>query len=216
MSHVPRKNKEYLAFTRNIHEQIALNLTIWKVDQTLANDFFSKDDAAQAADLINSNSEFSCRHTAKIAQYTMADLKSFMGPFTNALLGNLNIPDEEIEALGLRPRHPGKHEPIPQPREDVMVGLVTGHHHDVDAYFSTLQHGQPTKHITDHRKHHGFILRYKVDGDTEWRFLISIRKHRTLVFNDADEGKYLHAQAAWLNPRLEAGPWSEEVIVLIN
>jgi hypothetical protein len=37
-----------------------------------------------------------------------------------------------------------------------------------------------------------------------------------LIFTDAEEGKHIRLQGAWINPRIQNGPWSEEVRELIN
>jgi hypothetical protein len=42
------------------------------------------------------------------------------------------------------------------------------------------------------------------------------RLHYTLIFTDAEEGKHIRIQGAWINPRIQNGPWSEEVRELIN
>ena len=139
---VPTRNHEYLAFVKNIHEKIALYFPEWKIEQEITNQLFALDDAAQAAYQINANPEHKCKHTAAVLKYAMVDLKSFMSTFINLLLGNLNVPDDELEAMGLRPRHPGAHIPIPQPHENPALEGVTGQHHDVDFYASTIQYGQ--------------------------------------------------------------------------
>ncbi|MDR2119915.1 MAG: hypothetical protein LBP64_03450 [Tannerella sp.] len=44
----------------------------------------------------------------------------------------------------------------------------------------------------------------------------STRLHMTLLFDEADEGKHVTFTAAWINPRLQHGPWSDAIKVLIN
>jgi hypothetical protein len=101
------------------------------------------------------------------------------------------------------------------PTEAPVLTAVVGQHHDVTTYVSTLQHGHPTEYLKD-GKYAGFILKYLMDGETQWQSIISTKLHYTLIFTDAEEEKYIRLQAAWVNPRIQNGPWSEEVRELIN
>ncbi|MDR3196242.1 MAG: hypothetical protein LBU34_00095, partial [Planctomycetaceae bacterium] len=120
-----------------------------------------------------------------------------------------------IVSMGLRPRKHVAHQPIPVPNEAPVLSAIVGQHHDVTLYVSTLQHGHPTEFLKD-GKYAGFVLKYLVDGETQWQTLISTQLHYTLIFSDADEGKHIRLEAAWVNPRMQNGPWSEEVRELIN
>jgi hypothetical protein len=57
---------------------------------------------------------------------------------------------------------------------------------------------------------------FQIDGETQWQTIVSTKLHYTLIFTDAEEGKYIRLQAAWVTPRIQNGPWSEEVRELIN
>jgi hypothetical protein len=59
-------------------------------------------------------------------------------------------------------------------------------------------------------------LKYLIDGENQWQSIVSTRLHYTLIFTDAEEGKYIRIQGAWVNPRMQNGPWSEEVRELVN
>ncbi|MDR3197454.1 MAG: hypothetical protein LBU34_06240, partial [Planctomycetaceae bacterium] len=82
-------------------------------------------------------------------------------------------------------------------------------------YVSTLQHAHPTQFISD-TKYGGFLLRYKFEGETVWKTLISTKLHYTLSFTEEEVGKCIAMQAAWVNTRMQPGPWSDEVKVIIN
>jgi hypothetical protein len=60
------------------------------------------------------------------------------------------------------------------------------------------------------------MLRYKIEGDADYRTVISTRLHHTLFFEQIDEGKRISLSAAWVNPRLEPGPWCEEMAEVIG
>jgi hypothetical protein len=133
--------------------------------------------------------------------------------FINFLESNTRVPDEALAAMSLRPRHPHAHQPKPAPAEAPVLTVITGQHHDLTAYVSTLQHGHPTEYLG---AYHGFLLKYQFEGETEVHQLVSTRKHRTLIFDEKSEGKYIKLSAAWVNTRIEPGPWSEEVRELVN
>jgi hypothetical protein len=60
------------------------------------------------------------------------------------------------------------------------------------------------------------MLRYKKEGDADYKTVVSTRLHHTLFFERDDEGKRVTLSAAWVNPRLEAGPWSDEISEVIG
>ncbi|MDR1414461.1 MAG: hypothetical protein LBI96_01505 [Odoribacteraceae bacterium] len=66
------------------------------------------------------------------------------------------------------------------------------------------------------RSYHGFVFRYLVEGQKEWREEQSTRLKAMLEFSPEDEGKRLTGVAAWMNLRLQRGLWSDEAAVLIN
>jgi hypothetical protein len=53
-------------------------------------------------------------------------------------------------------------------------------------------------------------------GSEGWEQVNTTRKHYTLIFDDGAEGRHLLVRAAWLNPRLQPGPWSDTDRKLIN
>ena len=218
MSHkIPRKTKEFLAFTRNIHEKVALNLTVWKIDQTIANRLFTLDDAAQEADIQNSNPEKKCQKTGADLRDAIGALRSFMSEFINLLLGTPTVPDNELDAMGIRPRHPKHHEPISPTMDPLELSVRPVMHGVLDINVSTLQHGHPTEHLTNNRRNFGFIMLYHYEGETKVHVFLSRRKHRTLKIDNPElVGKRVYAVAAWLNPSLDIGPWSEEAVAIIN
>ncbi|MDR2359653.1 MAG: hypothetical protein LBD87_07660, partial [Prevotellaceae bacterium] len=59
-------------------------------------------------------------------------------------------------------------------------------------------------------------VRYRKEDCEEWHSGYSTRLHTDLFFNGEDSGKRLILMAAWINPRLQQGPWSNEITVLIN
>jgi hypothetical protein len=213
--YMPRKDAEFIAWTKTIYRDCSENAPTWQLDTTLLNQFNDLVVTATAAYENNADKELRNRATVKLKDAAFLALKLFLSTYINTLEGNNNIPDEAIESMGLRPRHPHAHQPIPVPTEAPVLTAIVGQHHDVTVYASTLQHGHPTAFLKD-GKYAGFMLKYLMDGETQWQSIVSTRLHYTLIFTDADEGKYIRLQAAWVNPRMQNGPWSEEVRELIN
>jgi hypothetical protein len=132
----------------------------------------------------------------------------------NTLEGNSRVPDSAIELMGLRPRHPHAHQPLPRPAEQVVIS-VRRQHDEITVYVSRPEHDQPTSTVGP-AHYHGFALRYKIEGDADYRTVISTRLHHTLFFGQEDEGKRVTLSAAWVNPRLEPGPWCEEITEIVG
>jgi hypothetical protein len=212
---MPVKDAEFIAWAKTIYRDCAENSGTWMLDPNLLNQFHELLLIATSTYESNADKELRNRATVKAKDAAFATLKLFLSTYVNTLEGNTNIPDEAIESMGLRPRHSHAHQPIPVPTDAPVLTAIVGQHHDVTTYASTLQHGHPTEFLKD-GKYAGFVLKYLVDGETQWQTVVSTRLHYTLIFTDAEEGKYIRIQGAWINPRIQNGPWSEEVRELIN
>jgi hypothetical protein len=213
--YMPAKDGEFISWASTIFNDCSQHSSEWQLDMTLIHQFDSLLSEAKTAFDVNSNKELKNKSTVSLKNASFLALKQFLSAYTNTLEGNLSVPDEALTAMGLRPRHPHSHQPLPVPTDVPVLTAVVGQHHDVIVYASTLQHGHPTAHLKD-GKYAGFLLRYKLEGSEQWQSLISTKLHHTLIFNDGDEGKHLFMQAAWVNPRMQNGPWSEEVKELVN
>jgi hypothetical protein len=212
---MPSKDGEFIAWTANIYEECAKHATEWVLSMPLLTQFGTLYEIANSTYLVNSNKEHRNKATATAKDAAFLALKQFLTSFVNLLEGNLSVPDEAIDAMGLRPRHKHANQPIPVPTETPVLTAVVGQHHDIVVYISTLQHGHPTAHLRN-GIFAGFILKYKVEGEEQWQTVISTKLHHTLIFSENEEGKHILLQAAWVNPRIQNGPWSEEVQELIN
>jgi hypothetical protein len=82
-------------------------------------------------------------------------------------------------------------------------------------YVARPEHDQPTSGIAPHQ-YHSFMVRYKFEGDADYKTVVSTRLHHTLFFGRDDEGKRVTLSAAWVNPRLEPGPWSDDISEVIG
>jgi hypothetical protein len=155
------------------------------------------------------------KNTAALKRETFAELRVFLSTYVYVLLANTNVPDEAIDGMGLPPRKHHFHGPLPEPDEAPEQTAIVGQHHDVTVYVAVAILGQPVEYLAK-KGYHGFIIRYRREDETEWRERYSTRLHLTLYFDAEDQGKNLHIIVAWINPRLQHGPWSDETVTMIN
>jgi hypothetical protein len=212
-----RKDNDLLAQVKNIESTCRKHMepADWNINVNLMDQLSTRLSAANSAYAVNIDPSHKNHDSAAVKQAAFASLKRTLSVFVNALEGNLKVPDDALDSMQLRPRHPGSHQPQPVPDETPVLTVLTGQHHDITVYVSTLQHGHPTEFL-DQKNYYGFLLKYQFEGETNPKEIVSTRKHKTLRFDESKEGQYLKLQAAWLNPRIEPGPWSEEVRELIN
>jgi hypothetical protein len=62
----------------------------------------------------------------------------------------------------------------------------------------------------------GFTVRWRLEGETQDHTETVERLHLTLHFAREDEGKKVILSAAWVNPRLEPGPFSPDVTEILG
>jgi hypothetical protein len=213
--YAPKDDAGFIAWAGTIHRTCTEHAAVWNLDMEQMAQFDTLYEVAETKYRINTNLDLKNRVTVNAKNAAFVALKSFLSMFVDALEGNLSVPDEALNDMALRSRHPGAHQPIGIPTEAPVLTVVVGQHHDVTLYVSTLQHGHPTQFLKD-GKYAGFLLKYLIEGETEWQTVISTKLHYTLIFTDDEEGKQITLKAAWLNPRMQNGPWSEKVTELIN
>jgi hypothetical protein len=145
----------------------------------------------------------------------IAALRSFLRLFVPTLRANEAIDDSYLGILRLPPRKRHARQPLPPPGEEPEVNVLTKQGHEIRVYVSTPNYGHPSVSAT-RKAYHGFVVRYRKEGDAEWKDAYSTRLHTDIRFQDEDKGKRITIMAAWINPRLQHGPWSYEMHVLIN
>ena len=211
----PVRDAEFIGWAWGVYEKCASHITDWKLDTSLMQRLSSLVTRARTTYLENLDPAKSNKTTSADKQVAFVQLRRFMSTFTNLLLANENVDDNDIKSMGLPSREHHYHEPLPVPPDAPEVLAVTGLHHDVTVYVSIPQLGAPSEFVK-RKKYYGFLLQYRLDGEVEWREVYSTRLHQTVILNDEDEAKYLEVRAAWINPRLQKGPWSDVTRVLIN
>jgi hypothetical protein len=134
--------------------------------------------------------------------------------FINSLLANDKVPDEALAEMNIRPRHPGRHEPIPAPTDFPILTLSAPARQTVHIYLSEAQQGAP-HHYLSTPTHHAARLRWHFADGEEIHYEDLTQKKYILTLNAEAVGKIIVAYACWLNPRLQPGPWSSTQSILI-
>ena len=211
----PIKDADFIAWALNIDYACTTRQTEWQLDSTQVVQLNTLVTNADAAYRENKNPETASRRTAANKRVAFAVLRAFLGTYVNILVADEHISESDLEAMGLPSRERHYHEPLPEPAEAPEVTAVVGQHHDITVYVAIPQLGHPSEFLTK-KGYHGFVVRYRKEGDAEWIEEHSTRLHITLLFDAGDEGKHIALTAAWINPRIQHGPWSDEISVLIN
>jgi hypothetical protein len=211
----PTKDGDLIAWTKNIREQSTTHAAAWGLSNEDTSELNTRTEEARLAYEANENPETANRQTSKRKKVAFKQLKEFMSYFTNKLEYNRLVPDDAIEAMGLRPRDHQAHQPDPPPTEKPQINVVTGQHHDISIYASVPEYGHAVESLT-RQGYYGFKVRFRIEGEETWHEQSSTRLQMTLVFDEACEGKHVELEAAWINPRLQEGPLSDKIRALIN
>jgi hypothetical protein len=205
---------QFIAFANTINSQCKEHKTEWNIDNAKLTTFDSLLSTANDAYETNSNKATKNAVTVANKNSAIAELKRFLGSFITYIEINDSVPDAAIEAMGLRPRHRTARQPLARPNEQLLLS-VKKLHDEMIVYAQRPEHGQSTTSVAPTR-YHGFILRYRIDGDEQYQIAISTRLRHTIRFDRANEGKRVFLSAAWVNPRLENGPWCNEISEIIG
>jgi hypothetical protein len=209
-----KSDAQFLAQANTINEQCHQHEPDWQIDpnRLMTYDMFLGN--ANNAYAANNNEVTKNAITSATKKAAFGELKHFMGPFIDYLEVNTSVPDTALEYMGLRSRQHHAHQPLPRPEEAPVIS-VRRLHDELTVYVAQPEHDQPTAGVAL-RQYHSFMLRYKFEGDADYKMVVSTRLHHTLFFERDDEGKRLSLSAAWVNPRLEPGPWSDEISEIIG
>jgi hypothetical protein len=205
---------EFLAHANTINDQCTQHLQKWQLDAERVTTLTTLTTAANMAYAANIDKATRNLTTSAHKNAAFGELKHFLPIFVDYLEGNLSVPDEALEIMGLRPRQHHASEPLPPPTEEPVLTTVR-HHGQITAYVALQEHGQPTQ--STKRKHYrGFKLRWRFKGETVYHTEISTRLHCTIFFDQEDAAKIVEISAAWINPRLQEGPWSDVITEVVE
>jgi hypothetical protein len=212
-STLSKPDAQFLAQSNDINSQCNAHKTEWGIDLDLLTKFDTLLGNANTTYSLNINPRTANLDTSTNKKVAFGELKHFMGTFIDYLEVNMKVPDAAILSMGLRPREHHDHQPLPPPEDHVILSIVHNHN-SITAYASRPEHDHPTSGVGP-KRYHGFMLRYKVEGDAKYQNEVSTRLHHTIYFDHADVGKKVFISAAWVNPRLQPGPWSDELTEII-
>jgi hypothetical protein len=204
---------DFLAQAKNINHQCHLHGE-WGVDPMRLAQLDALLATAESAYEANKDPALKNAATAIAKRAAFAELKNFLSLFINYLEGNTSVPDDAIELMGLRPRHPQAHQPLPAPNTPPVI-TVRKQHGEITVYAAQPEHDQPTSGVAPVH-YHGFLLYYKFEGEAEYKSVVSTRLHHILYPGPEDDGKRILLKAAWVNSRMQHGPWSNEISEIIG
>lgn len=213
-SFLEKPDGQFIASANTIKDQCTQHAGEWQIDQERLNTLTVLTTNANTA--YNANSDRATRNhiTATNKKAAFAELKHFLSLFINYLEGNLSVPDEALAIMGLRSREHHAHQPYDRPDETPATKVVR-QHDEMTLYVSRAVQGQPTQ-STTRPGYRGFKIRWRFEDETVYRTDISTRLHYTLHFDRQDEGRRVVIAVAWVNPRLEEGPWSEDIVEVVG
>jgi hypothetical protein len=213
-STLSKPDAPFLALANGINEQCTEHATEWGLSPTRLSTLNTLTQKANTTYAANNDRPTRNLITTANKRAAFNELKHFLGPFIDYLESNLDVPDDALAYMGLRSRTRHAHEPLAAPTEAPVVS-ITARHGEIVVYVARPEHGHPT-HSARMRNYHGFKLRWRFEGETEDRTELSTRLRHTLRFHRDDEGKRVVLAAAWVNPRLEAAPWSEDRPIVVS
>jgi hypothetical protein len=209
-STLQKPDAQFVAMANNINTECTAHAGNWQLDPADLSALQALTANANTAYAANSNLSTKNRITVAEKQYAFAELKRFLSFFIKTLIGNKHIPDEALTVMELPPRKRHFRLPLPPPTDAPVISVVRLHD-EMRVYVSRPKHDHPVGAV----KHHGFMLRWKKEDD-DYQTVISTRRSHTLCFERADERKRVLLSAAWVNPRLQPGPWSEEIMEIVG
>jgi hypothetical protein len=211
----PTKDGEFLVWGENIYTRCDTNQVLWGINKDDVVTLGTLVGNARTAYTNNSNREFKNHRTASYKAACFKALSDFLAAFTNVLEGTLTVPDADIVSMNLRPRENHAHLPKPVPTKAPFLTVINTEAAEIRASVSVEQHGHPVSSLGD-LGYGGFVFRYQIEGETEWHEVTSTSLSTTVKFGENQRSKRLTCVASWVNPRLERGPHSTEVKLIIS
>lgn len=186
----------------------------WKIPDEFIVQLTSLTQHANAAYEDNSDLATKNRTTSTAKKMAFKNLKHFLGSFIKYLQGNLLVPNDALERMGLPSRVHHARRALPRPYEAPVIS-TTKQRDEITVHVARPAHEQHL-HTISKTGYYGFKLRYKKDGDPAYKEEIVTKLHATIRFQREDDGKKVVIAAAWVNPTMQEGPWSQDVTEIIG
>jgi hypothetical protein len=214
LSTLQKPDAQFIAEAKLINAQVHLHEVDWGTDPQRVFQFDNLLGSAVNSYEANLDPAMKNAATAIAKRADFAELKNFLSLFIDYLEGNTLVPDAALETMGLRPRHPQAHQPLPAPPYPPVI-TVRKQHGEITVYAARTEHDHPTDTVGPVH-YHGFLLYYKFEGEAEYKSVVSTRLHQTLYPGPEDDGKRILLKAAWVNSRMQHGPWSNEISEIVG
>ncbi|MDR1303687.1 MAG: hypothetical protein LBK76_00540 [Verrucomicrobiales bacterium] len=213
---IPTKPIELIGYTRNITERCRENQAPakWNIPGDKLAQLEELVTKAQTAFDHNNDKATKNHQTAAALRGAIKELHDTLVKFIDGLLFNDQVPDTAIAEMNIRPRHPGKHEPLPVPANAPVVTLTAPARQTLHVYLADAQEGAPHTYLST-PGYHGAKLRWHFTDGEEVHYEDISKKQHTLTFTPEAVGQTVQLDACWLNPRLQPGPWSDPQTKLI-
>ncbi|MDR1146676.1 MAG: hypothetical protein LBK71_11155, partial [Verrucomicrobiales bacterium] len=213
---IPAKPIELIGYTRAIAERCRENQapTKWNIPGAQLARLEESVTKAQTAFDTNNDKATKNHQTAAALRGAVKELHDALVEFINGLLANDKVPDTALAEMNIRPRHPGKHEPLPPPTDAPVVTLTAPARQTLHLYLAEAQAGAPHTYLST-PGHHGAKLRWHFTDGEEVHYEDLSKKQHILSFGPEAVGRTVQVDACWLNPRLQPGPWSDPQTKLI-
>jgi hypothetical protein len=205
---------QFIAHVNTVLSQCTAHSTEWKLPEDRLTSLNRLVTNATTAYTANKDKATHNLITSANKKAAFSDLKHFLSLFVDFLEGNLSVPDEALAIMGLRPRVHHVSEPMPRPTEAPVIRVIK-QHGEMAVYVSRAERGQPTQTATQ-KHYYGFKIRWRFEGEKQDHTDVSTRLHYTLHFDREDETKRIIIAVAWINPRLEEGPWTEDISEVVG
>ncbi|MDR0750695.1 MAG: hypothetical protein LBF62_14150 [Tannerellaceae bacterium] len=213
-STLKQPDKEFIAFANDFYAQVDDHQILWGLDADRVKKLETY--TRLATNAYNANNTPSTRNhlTSVTKKQTFGELKQFLSLFIDSLEGNEDVTDEHLADMHLRPRRQPAHKPLPVPTEAPLL-ISSQQHDEITIYVTRSEQGQPA-HGVQLQPYHGFKLRWKFEDEDEWHVEMSTRLHYTIFFDTKDETRRVSITVAWMNPRLQEGPWTQPISMVVG
>jgi hypothetical protein len=212
----PRNDTGFINWASSLNARVIQDKEKWKLNEEVVGEFSTLVPGAVKAYEANSNPMTKNHQTVAMKNDLFKKLRRIIARLQGVMRANLLVTDGDLVSMGFPSRHHQSREPLPAPEDAPELTVITGQRHEVILYGSVPLRGHPVESVRKKKSYHGLVFRYRVEGNETWEEKMSTRLKTILEFEEEQAGKYLHVTAAWFNPRLERGPWGDEITVLVN
>ncbi|MDR2413523.1 MAG: hypothetical protein LBD64_00865 [Odoribacteraceae bacterium] len=214
MGYLTTKNSTWIEWVKGFYATCIENANVWELDEKWLKILSTL--VGEAVEAYETNLPWKTRnHETVVAKNEAFEkLRMFLRKSIPVLFANPRISNERLVDMGFRSRERVRPRTLPRPSKSPMLAAVCGKQQVVDIYTSA----EPLDRSIRVRENEGYsiIIRYKIEGEVAWHELYSSLLHVQLPFGARDVKKRLTLMVAWVNPRLERGPWSASTTVIIS